>query len=55
MFAEGDAILGEQALIYFILALVGVGLVTLFMLVNPLASLFMMVSKLDQATPHHMP
>ncbi len=44
MFAEGDSILGEQALIYFILALVGVGVVTLFMLVNPIASIFMMVS-----------
>lgn len=44
VFAEGDAILNNQALLFFILALVGVGVVCTFMLVNPGASLLMMIA-----------
>eukprot|EP00798_Chlamydomonas_sp_ICE-L_P007447 gene7447-587_t len=42
LFYEGDAILPSMALEYFILAIIGVGVIILLMLVNPLTSLLMM-------------
>ncbi len=44
VFAEGDAILPRSFYLFCILALIGVGVVCLFMLVNPLAALLMMVA-----------
>mmetsp|Transcript_34827 Transcript_34827/g.88256 ORF Transcript_34827/g.88256 Transcript_34827/m.88256 type:complete len:913 (-) Transcript_34827:778-3516(-) len=41
VFNEGDRLLPKQTMIYFILALVGVFVVTTFMLVNPVASLLL--------------
>jgi hypothetical protein len=41
-FNEGDAILPYDAMEYFILALVGVGVVVLLMLVNPWTAILLM-------------
>ncbi|KAJ9526088.1 hypothetical protein QJQ45_009538 [Haematococcus lacustris] len=43
VFAEGDKLLPDQALEYFLLALAGIFVVTTFMLINPIASLLMVV------------
>ena len=42
LYNEGDAQLPGDAMLYFILALVGVGIVTVIMLVNPWAAILLM-------------
>ncbi len=44
IYAYGDSILPHESMLYFILALVGIGVVCTLMLVNPGASLLMVVS-----------
>ena len=42
MFNEGDALLPGDALMYFVLALAGIGIVVLLMLVNPWTAILLM-------------
>ena len=42
LFNEGDALLPGDALMYFVLALAGIGIVVLLMLVNPWTAIMLM-------------